>query len=232
MSGKNTYTGQTILESGTLSIASLNSFTKGQHRDSSSLGAPLDIEASEIVVGEPSKDGDGALIYTGPGETTDRVINLAGKKSTITFEHSGNGLLKLTSTFVLSGYGADKTIVLKGDTAGTGEIAGNLFNPHDRAGKAITAVTKSGTGTWVLSGTNSYSGKTTVEQGTLSLASAKSLGAQTDVAISEGAIVELNFTGETKIGKLYLDGKVQPAGTFTAENAPQFIKGKGTLKNQ
>ena len=232
MSGKNTYTGQTILESGTLSIASLNSFTKGQHRDSSSLGAPLDIEASEIVVGEPSKDGDGALIYTGPGETTDRVINLAGKKSTITFEHSGNGLLKLTSTFVLSGYGADKTIVLKGDTAGTGEIAGNLFNPHDRAGKAITAVTKSGTGTWVLSGTNSYSGKTTVEQGTLSLASAKSLGAQTDVAISEGAIVELNFTGETKIGKLYLDGKVQPAGTFSAENAPQFIKGKGTLKNQ
>ena len=59
---------------------------------------------------------------------------------------------------LISGYGANKTIVLKGDTAGTGEIAGNIANPHDRAGKATTIVTKSGTGTWTLSGANTYSG--------------------------------------------------------------------------
>ncbi len=232
LSGKNTYTGQTILESGALSVTSLNSFTKGMGKASSSLGAPTDIESGEIVIGEEGKESDGALIYTGPGETTDRVINLAGKKSTLIFDQSGTGLLKLTSTFVISGYGADKTIVLMGDTAGTGEIAGNLFNPHDRAGKAITAITKSGTGTWVLSGANTYSGKTTVQQGTLLLASAKSLGAQTDVYISEGAMVELSFDGEMKIGKLYLDGKEQPAGTFSAGNTPKLIKGKGALKNQ
>ena len=230
MSGKNTYTGQTILESGALSISSFNSITQGKGAASSSLGSPLDIEAGEIVIGEDGKDGDGTLIYTGPGETTDRVMNLAGKKSTVTFDQSGTALLKLTSTFVISGYGADKTIMLKGDTAGTGEIAGNLFNPHDRAGKAITAVTKSGSGTWVLSGANTYSGKTTVQQGTLSIASAKSLGAKTDVYISEGAMLELSFKGEMKIGKLYLDGKEQPAGSCSAENAPKYLKGKGVLK--
>ena len=230
MSGKNTYTGQTILESGALSISSFNSITQGKGAASSSLGSPLDIEAGEIVIGEDCKDGDGTLIYTGPGETTDRVMNLAGKKSTVTFDQSGTALLKLTSTFVISGYGADKTIMLKGDTAGTGEIAGNLFNPHDRAGKAITAVTKSGSGTWVLSGANTYSGKTTVQQGTLSIASAKSLGAKTDVYISEGAMLELSFKGEMKIGKLYLDGKEQPAGSCSAENAPKYLKGKGVLK--
>jgi len=232
MSGKNTYTGQTILESGALSISSFNSITKGKNTTSSNLGSPLDIESGEIVIGEEGKEGEGTLIYTGPGETTDRVMNLAGKKSTLTVDQSGTGLLKLTSTFVLSGYGADKTIVLCGDTAGTGEIAGNLSNPHDRAGKATTAVTKSGTGTWTLSGANTYSGKTTVKQGTLSIASAKSLGDKTDVYISEGAMLELNFKGEMKIGKLYLDGKPQPAGTYSATTAPKFIKGKGILRVQ
>jgi len=230
LSGKNTYTGQTILEGGALSVSSLNSYGRGKARPASSLGAPADIEAGEIVIGEEKKDGECALIYTGTGESSDRVMNLAGKKSTVTFDQSGTGLLKLTSTFVISGYGADKTIVLKGDTAGTGEIAGNIFNPYDRAGKAATAVTKSGAGTWVLSGINTYTGSTMVKQGTLSIASVKSLGDKTDVYISEGAMLELSFKGEVRIGKLTLEGAAQPAGTYSAANLPKFIKGKGTVR--
>ena len=52
LSGRNTYTGQTVLESGALSVSSLNSFTRGKGRASSSLGAPMDIEAGEIVIGD------------------------------------------------------------------------------------------------------------------------------------------------------------------------------------
>jgi len=229
MSGENTYTGQTILESGALSISSFNSFTKGMNTASSSLGSPLDIESGEIVIGEEGKEGEGALIYTGPGETSDRVMNLAGKKSTVTFDQSGTGLLKLTSTFVLSGYGADKTIVLKGDTAGTGEIAGNLFNPHDRAGKATTSLTKSGKGTWTLSGANTYSGPTKVINGTLSLTSARSLGDKTGIEISEGATLDLNFKGQMKVGKLSIGGKAQAAGTHDATGLPKALKGTGVL---
>ena len=229
LSGNNTYTGQTILEGGALKVSSINSFTKGKRMAGSSLGAPKDVEAGEIVIGNAGKDGEFALIYTGTGETSDRVINLAGKKSTVTFDQSGSGLLKLTSTFVLSGYGANKTIALKGDTAGTGEIAGNIVNPYDRAGKATTAVTKSGSGTWVLSGVNSYTGPTTVTKGTLSLANERSLGQDTDVAIGAGAALELNFKGQMRVGKLSLDGKQQPAGTYSAANSPAFIKGTGVL---
>ena len=127
---------------------------------------------------------------------------------------------------------ADKTIMLMGDTAGTGEIAGNLSNPHDRAGKAITAVTKSGTGTWVLSGTNTYSGPTTVKQGTLAIASTHGLGDTTDVYISAGALLSLNFKGEMRIGKLYIDGKLQPVFTYSAASNPAYFKGQGILKNQ
>jgi autotransporter-associated beta strand protein len=227
LSGNNAYTGQTILEGGALSVASLNSVVKG--KTSSSLGAPTNIETGEIVIGKG--DGECALVYTGTGETSDRVINLAGKNSTVTFNQSGSGLLKLTSPFLISGYGSNKTIALTGDTAGTGEISGNIVNPYDRAGKATTALAKSGAGTWTLSGANSYTGPTKVAKGTLSLASASSLGANTDVHISNGATLDLNFSGEMRIGKLYLDGKLQPAGTYSAENAPNYIKGTGVLGN-
>jgi autotransporter-associated beta strand protein len=97
--------------------------------------------------------------------------------------------------------------------------------------KATTSLTKSGKGTWALSGTNSYTGPTTVKQGTLSLANARSLSDKTEVSLSEGAMLDLNFQGEMRISKLYFDGKLQPAGTYSAENAPKFIKGKGALKN-
>jgi autotransporter-associated beta strand protein len=229
LSGTSTYTGQTKLESGALSVTSFNSFTKGSGKTSSSLGAPTDIESGEIVIGEEGKESDCSLIYTGPGETTDRVINLTGKNATLTFVQSGKGLLKFTSDLLISGYGADKTIALTGEASGSGELAGNLANPHDRASKATTAVTKSGTGTWVLSGANTFSGATTVKQGTLSIASAKSLGEKTDVYLSEGATLELGFKGEMRVNKLYLDGKPQPDGTYSAATAPKFIKGTGIL---
>jgi autotransporter-associated beta strand protein len=211
-----------------LSVSSLNSYIKG--RTNSSLGAPTDIETGEIVIG--SGDGECGLIYTGTGESTDRVMNLAGKNSTVTFDHCGKGLWKLTRSFVMSGHSASKIIALRGDTAGSGEIAGNLVNPYDRAGKASTAVAKTGTGTWVLSGTNSYTGPTAVAAGTLALATARSLGEATEVTVSSGATLALNFKGEMRVGKLILDGKPQPAGAYSAANSLGSIKGTGVLKVQ
>jgi autotransporter-associated beta strand protein len=225
LSGANTYSGQTILTGGTLSVASLNRVVNG--KASSSLGAPKNAADAEIVI-----SGGSTLLYTGTGETTDRNVNLPGGRDTITLDHSGTGLLKLTSPFVMSGFAESKTVVLTGSSAGVGELAFDIENVYDRNNKATTSITKAGTGTWVLSGKNSYSGETTVQQGTLQLASAQSLGDKTEVQISEGAMLDLSFTGEMKIAKLTIDGKLQPAGVYNAEKAPKFIKGIGALKNQ
>ena len=225
ISGANTYSGQTIITGGALSVDSFNSMAN--RRASSSLGAPTTDADAEIMI-----SGGSTLIYTGKGETTDRNLNLPGGRDTITLDQSGTGLLKLTSAFVMSGYGDSKTVVLTGSSAGNGELAFNIDNVYDRNGKAMTSLTKSGTGTWTLSGTNSYTGETTVNQGALQLTNARSLGNNTEVRISEGALLDLSFTGEMKIGKLYLDGKLQPSGVCNAENMPKFIKGKGALKNQ
>ncbi len=225
MNGRNRYSGQTILEGGSLVVSSLNSYAKG--KPSSSLGAPADIETGEIVIGKG--DEPCSLIYNGAGEITDRVMNLAGKNFTTTFEQAGIGLLKFSSTFVLSGHSASKTIALKGDTAGTGEIAGDLVDPHDRAGKAVTAVAKSGSGTWTISGSNTYSGPTTVSAGTLVIASSKSLGGKTEVKVASGAKLALNFKGQVNVTKLLVDGKALPSGTYGASNTPQ-LTGTGVLK--
>jgi len=225
LSGTNTYSGQTILEGGTLSIDSFNSVVNG--KSSSSMGAPKTAPDGELVI-----SWNATLLYKGKGETTDRSINLPGGRDTVTLEQAGTGLLKLTSPFAMSGYGESKTIVLAGSSNGMGELACNIENVYDRKGKATTSLTKAGTGTWTLSGKNSYTGETLVTKGTLQLANVQSLGDQTEVQISEGAMLDLNFTGEMKLAKLTIDGKLQPAGTYTAANTPKSIKGKGVLKIQ
>ena len=87
-------------------------------------------------------------------------------------------------------------------------------------------------GTVTLSGTNTYTGPTTVSQGTLALAHARSLGANAEVALADGATLELNFKGQMNIRRLTLDGKVQPPGACDATSAPRFCKGAGVLNVQ
>lgn len=67
----------------------------------------------------------------------------------------------ISSDLIVSGTGA-KTLELGGDGAGANTFAGKIVN-----GTATLAVTKSGSGTWVLSGANEYTGITTVSAGTL-----------------------------------------------------------------
>ncbi len=225
LSGANTFSGQTIVEGGTLGVASLNRVVGGQA--SSNLGAPTDPETGTIELG-----GDCGLAYTGRGEVTDRIMDFTGEQQTVTLDQSGSGLLKFVSPLVFSGYGHPKTIVLTGSTAGSGEIAGNIANPHDRKGAATTSLTKMGTGVWTLSGMNTYTGPTTVAKGILSVASAGSLGPKTDVIVEKGAMLDLNFHGRMKVRGLSLGGQIQPPGEYSAARYPRFIRGAGILSVQ
>jgi autotransporter-associated beta strand protein len=229
LTGANTYSGRTIIEGGALSVASINcaAGARASVLPASGLGAPSSLENGIIDF-----EGDCTLVYTGNGEVTDRIIDLAGQQQTVTFDQSGSGLLKFTSPFDISGYGFSKTIVLTGSTAGGGELAANIKDPYDRKGAATTSLTKTGTGTWKLSGSNSYTGPTTVNQGTLRLAGAHSLGAETEVSVAPGAMLDLDFRGEIRVRKLILDGAAQSAGRHDAASDPKYIRGKGVLRVQ
>jgi len=223
LAGENTWSGPTVLDGGTLTVSSLNRVKGG--KPASSLGAPTTLENGIISLG-----GDSTLIYTGTGEETDRIIDLTGNRQTVTFDQSGSGLLKFTRAFDISGFGNAKVIVLKGSAVGTGELVGDLANPYDRKKSATLSLTKTGTGTWTLSGVNTYTGPTAVKQGTLICAQANSLPANTEVLIEAGASLKLIFNGQVTVSKLILAGKVQPPGVYNAASASGFITGTGVLK--
>ena len=104
------------------------------------------------------------LRYTGTGETSDKVLNIAGTTTVATLDQSGAGNLKFTSAMTATGVGA-KAITLQGSTAGTGELAADISN----LGGNVTSLNKSGSGAWTLSGTNTYTGNTTISAGTLKI---------------------------------------------------------------
>lgn len=222
---RSTYTGRTQFSGGKLIVSSLNSVMDG--RPDSSLGAPKTLENGIIDIG-----GNCTLTYTGPGEITDRIFDLTGEKQTFTLEQAGNGLLRFTSPLDISGHGHSKTLILKGSSAGQGELACNLRNPYDRKEVATLGVTKTGSGTWILSGSNSYSGPTMITGGALVITRSSGLGAGTEVTIADGARLDLPFSGELKVRKLTLGGITQPAGTYSARTHPNRIQGSGIVKTE
>ena len=86
-----------------------------------------------------------------------------------------------------------------------------------------------GFGSVVFSGTNSYTGDTTVSTGKLSLTHA-CLADSYNVYIASGTSLNLNNSGATDtIHSLYLNGVEQPAGTYDATSSPSYIAGSGHL---
>ena len=86
-----------------------------------------------------------------------------------------------------------------GGTAAGNTVTGTI---SDGSGTAVTALTKSGTSTWTLSGSNTYTGKTSVSAGTLQFAKTTSLyngttGSWTaaNITVASGATLALNVGG-------------------------------------
>jgi autotransporter-associated beta strand protein len=93
-------------------------------------------------------------------------------------------------------------------------------------------ITKSGAGTMALTGSNTYTGNTTVEEGVLSLGNGTlntNLADSAQVAIASGAKIDLNFTGTDVIGSLMLNGSDAGTGVFNASTHPAYFTGTGKL---
>ena len=228
LSGENIYKGATAVGEGTLSVGSINSVVGGI--PSSNLGAPTTVTTGTIALGNGSMltaapTATGTLRYTGSGETTDRVLNLAGTTGGGAVEQAGTGLLKFTSATTATGAGS-KTLTLTGSTAGTGEMAGAIV---DNSTANPTAVEKSGTGTWTLSGANTYTGATIVTGGALSLTSAY-LADNSAVAVASGAALNLNYTGTDRVAALTLGGVAKSPGIYDSTNSGGLITGDGKLE--
>ena len=242
LTGANTFTGALSVQAGVVQATSLNRIIGGTA--SSSLGAPITVANGTISLGAGGTGG--TLSYDGPGETTDRVIKLAGTTGSATISQNGtgagfpstrgeSGLLRFTSDISSPGtIGVDnrKTLILTqgnseatGTNPGRGEIGGSIGDSVlGTAGQLATSVTKSGLSTWTLSGVNTYSGATKVQAGTLAFSRSNSLGSGS-LDITTGAKVQLDYIGTRQISALTFDaGAAQPNGSYGSSRSLAIFK--------
>lgn len=189
LSGLNTYTGKTSV-SGSASNAggglNFNSIRNVGAGNVSALGAPATVANGTIGAG--SGGNRAVLVYSGTGDTTDRVVDLASTTGTVFLDQSGTGLLKFTSAFTATGAGA-KTLTIQGSTAGTGELAGAIV---DNGGANTTSLSKAGTGIWTLTGDNTFTGNTDVSAGTLILSGTGDIAQSTNITVRAGGTLQIN----------------------------------------
>ena len=198
----NSFSGPVSVSAGTLSVAGI-----GNAGANSYLGTngTINLGASSTA---------GTLLYTGAGETSDKVINLGGTSGGGTITNNGSGLLKFTSAITAAT--TAKTFTLSG--SGRGEFAGDIGN-----GSGTVSLTKSGTGIWTLSGTNTYTGGTLVSGGMLQFAKQVSLynngtaatWSNSNINVNSGATMAFNIGGAGEFTKANI---ITLLGLSTATN--------------
>ena len=152
---------------------------------------------------------------------------------TVSFNFDGGTLQKLGSSDAISFMPASVVAnVMAGgaklDTAGIDvTIEAPLLHDAGLGDSPDGGLSKSGAGTLLLAGGNTYTGDTTVTEGTLSI-STDFLADTSAVRIAgSGAFLDLAHSLSDTVSQLFIDGIQQPAGDYTS-TTPQ-ITGAGTL---
>ncbi len=181
LSGLNSYTGVTTVSNGVLSVSSL-----ANGGINSSIGASSNAASNLVLNG-------GTLSYTGSGSNTDRLFTVGTTGGTI--NASGTGVLNMTNTgsVALSGTNTARTVTLSGTNTGANSLAASIGNN----GTGATSITKSDSGTWVLSGNSTYSGLTTISTGTLAASSANAFGSTSEIRIAGAGTLSLRGDAST-----------------------------------
>ncbi len=196
--------------------------------EASSLGQ-VSAGQNQIVFGFADAGG-GMIRYIGSSaSTSDRAFSLRGSTAAAsnTIEAAGSSAAAtLTLTGGLSANRAGSyTARLAGDNAGVNEYAGVIAN-----GSGTVTLEKTGTTTWALGGTNTYTGATAVSAGTLRVGNGSTTGTLGGGAVSVAAVAVLAFDRTdtpTVANAISGNGSVVQAGsgTTTLSGANTFTGG-------
>lgn len=153
----------------------------------------------------------GILAYTGPGETSSRLINL---NASAQIDHSGSGALVLTN--VINNAVGAKTLTLRGYSNDANTISSNLTD----SGGALS-LTKSEGSTWFLTGSNTFTGNVSVTGWMGVTASSIGSGASSqlgfgEVQLTNGGILATNSAGLTINNTLHFLNNT--TGMFSGSN--------------
>ncbi|ELI7111643.1 autotransporter outer membrane beta-barrel domain-containing protein [Salmonella enterica] len=251
LSGANSYTGGTLISSGTLVATNVDALGSGDVTDNATLelntGGTFDnaISGSGQVVksGDKTLTLSGSNTYTGGTLISDGTLVASNVEALGTGDVTDNATLELNTggDFInnIGGTGrveksGDDTLTLSGsntytggtlinggtlvasnvEALGTGDVTDNATlalntgGTFDNAISGSGQVVKSGDETLTLSGTNSYTGGTTISGGTLVATNVEALGSGD---VTDDATLELN-TGGTFDNAISGSGQVVKSG--------------------
>jgi len=172
------------------------------------------------------------------------VLDLNGQNQTLDMISLTNGVLRsslaatlCTLTINITTGAATNAVILT--------ASNNVFDVRDAAAELDVAGQVTGTGSLMktglgivnLFGTNSYTGDTTVSNGTLVLnfpflAPTSTITVNTNATLGTNGVLTLNFAeSETNtVAALVLGGVSKPAGVYNAATDPLYIAGLGSLQ--
>lgn len=170
LGGSNTFTGPVTINAGVISINTLNN-----GGSSSNIGASSS-SASNLVF------NGGTLRYTGEMQSCNRLFTLSTNGGTI--DGSGTGALNFnnSSSMGFSGSGA-RTLTL------TGSATGNTLAMAVGDNGGATSITKSGSGSWILTGDNTASGTVSITDGTLQIGNGGTSGSINGPVTNNGTLI-------------------------------------------
>ncbi len=199
LSGSNTYTGLTTISAGTLKLGAAGGATNTPLGTSASgtvvsSGAVLDLNGFTLGIAEPLTI-NGSGIGTTTGSLYNSSVNSATYSGLITLGSdariTGAGEIIISNAGTISGA---YLLTLRGGVGGT--VTGILGNG---------SLTKGNTGTWILSGSNSYTGNTTVNAGILSISSSERISNSSNLILGGGTFSTGSSTGYSEtLGTLTL----------------------------
>ncbi|EDV6996824.1 AIDA autotransporter-like protein ShdA, partial [Salmonella enterica subsp. enterica serovar Worthington] len=172
LSGSNTYTGGTLINGGTLVASNVEALGTGDVTDDATLELNTGGDFDNAI------SGSGQVVKSG-----DETLTLSGSNT-----YTGGTLIS-SGTLVANDVNA----------LGTGDVTDNAVLELNTGGDFINSiggtgrVEKSGDETLTLSGSNTYTGGTTINDGTLVATSVDALGSGD---VTDNATLELNTGGD------------------------------------
>ena len=227
LSGTNSYTGLTTVASGTLIVSVLGN----NGETSSSVGATVGTTNRTINLGGSGTTG--ILDYVGAATSTDHVIATNSTLGGDEIISGGSGKLTLTG-----GITGAHSITLAGSQVGEEDGA---ISVGSGAGLIVNT-----TASWIIDGTNTFTGSTAISSGTLQIGGSGQLGSGSYAAnITNAGTLEYsssaaqtfsgvisgsgNLTKDTNASTLNLSGINTYTGNTTISAGTLQISGSGQL---
>jgi autotransporter-associated beta strand protein len=223
LSGSNSFTLGATVNSGTLRLHSDNAAGAGSVTVGN--GAQLMLAADINVTNAVSLNGAGPALRAGQGAnaTWSGPITLANQA---TIKCDGGATLNIAGNI-----GGSHTLNLAADAGGTGTISGNINT-------GAFTVNKSGAGTWILSGANTFTGalnvdsaSTTANDGALRVTSSAAVGNAGSIQIrnNSGSLAGSTFQLDGSSGPITVSQPIAWSGRNSAMVAIQNLAGNNTL---